>query len=81
MGLFEQFPYANFHELNLDWILKKIKELDEKVDSIEDRILKISIHGPRAGRDAPVACRMLSWTPFQSTRPVRGATAVTHTPH
>lgn len=40
MGLFEQFPYANFHELNLDWILKKIKELDEKVDSIEDRILK-----------------------------------------
>ena len=40
MGLFEQFPYANFHELNLDWILQKIKELDEKVDSIEDRILK-----------------------------------------
>lgn len=40
MGLFEQFPYANFHELNLDWILKKIKELDEKVNSIEDRILK-----------------------------------------
>lgn len=40
MGLFEQFPYSNFHELNLDWILKKIKELDEKVDSIEDRILK-----------------------------------------
>lgn len=39
MGLFEQFPYANFHELNLDWILQKIKELDEKVDSIEDRIL------------------------------------------
>lgn len=40
MGLFEQFPYSNFHELNLDWILHKIKELDEKVDSIEDRILK-----------------------------------------
>lgn len=39
MGLFEQFPYANFHELNLDWILKKIKELDEKVNNIEDRIL------------------------------------------
>ena len=36
MGLFEQFPYANFHELNLDWILAKIKELDKKVDSIED---------------------------------------------
>lgn len=40
MGLFEQFPYSNFHELNLDWILQKIKEFDEKVGSIEDRILK-----------------------------------------
>lgn len=29
-----QFPWSNFHELNLDWIMQKIKELDEKVDSI-----------------------------------------------
>lgn len=26
MGLFEQFPYTNFHELNLDWIIQKVKE-------------------------------------------------------
>lgn len=39
MGLFEHFPYTNFHELNLDWIIKEIKDLNEKVDSIEDRIL------------------------------------------
>lgn len=32
MALFENFPYTNFHELNLDWIIKKIKELDEKFD-------------------------------------------------
>lgn len=38
MGLFEQFPYTNFHELNLDWIIQTMKALDEKVDSIEDRI-------------------------------------------
>ena len=38
MGLFEHFPYTNFHELNLDWIIKTVKDLDEKVDSIEDRI-------------------------------------------
>lgn len=25
MGLFEQFPYTNFHELNLNWILKEVK--------------------------------------------------------
>lgn len=27
MGLFEQFPYSNFHELNLDWLIEKIKDL------------------------------------------------------
>ena len=24
--MFEQFPYTNFHELNLDWIIQKVKE-------------------------------------------------------
>lgn len=27
MGLFDQFPYANFHEMNQDWIIKTVKEL------------------------------------------------------
>lgn len=38
MGLFEQFPYTNFHDLNLDWIIKALKDLDNKVDTIEERI-------------------------------------------
>ena len=29
MGLFEHFPYTNFHGLNLDWILQKLKDLEE----------------------------------------------------
>ena len=32
MGLFENFPYTNFHELNLDWILSTIKQLDSEID-------------------------------------------------
>ena len=36
MGLFEHFPYTNLHTLNLDWILRKMKELSDKVDNIED---------------------------------------------
>lgn len=27
MGLFEHWPYTNFHDLNLDWIIKKIPEV------------------------------------------------------
>lgn len=36
MGVFEHFPYTNFHDLNTDWILKIIKDLDAKVDDLED---------------------------------------------
>lgn len=25
MGLFEQFPYSNFHTINLDWIIEQVK--------------------------------------------------------
>ena len=28
---FEQFPYTNLHDLNLDWLLKKIVELEKNV--------------------------------------------------
>ena len=32
MGLFDQFPYTNFHELNLDWVLQALKELEHTVE-------------------------------------------------
>lgn len=28
MGLFEHWPYTNFHDLNLNWIIKKIKNVE-----------------------------------------------------
>ena len=33
MGLFDQWPYTNFHELNLGWILKKIQDLETLVQN------------------------------------------------
>lgn len=39
MGLFENnFPYTNFHELNIDWVLQKMKECVAKVDGIPEAI-------------------------------------------
>ena len=29
MGVFEHFPYTNFHELNLDWIVERLKYIEE----------------------------------------------------
>ena len=34
MGLFDHFPYTNFHELNLTWILEKMKALSAEVDTL-----------------------------------------------
>lgn len=36
MGVFEHFPYANFHNLNLDWILEHFKEFNAALDSLEE---------------------------------------------
>lgn len=32
MGLFDHFPYTNFHELNLSWILEAFKEIETTMD-------------------------------------------------
>ena len=29
MALFENFPYTNLHELNLDWLIDNIRKLEE----------------------------------------------------
>ena len=36
---FEQFPYTNFHDLNLDWVLKEVKRVSEAVDNWSTEVL------------------------------------------
>ena len=31
MGLFNRFPYTNFHALNLDWLINKVKDLANSI--------------------------------------------------
>ena len=35
--MFDDFPYSNKAELNLDWILSKIKELETRVEALENK--------------------------------------------
>ena len=42
MGLFNQFPFTNFHEMNLDWLLQKMSEIEKAANpqSIYETITK-----------------------------------------
>lgn len=35
LGFFDKYPYTDFHELNLDWLLKAVKELAEEIHDFE----------------------------------------------
>lgn len=41
MALFENFPYTNFHELNLDWIISVLKAIEEDNENIKALIPQI----------------------------------------
>ena len=38
-----EYPYTDFHELNLDWVLTKIKKLEDKYDNTLTAELKAFI--------------------------------------
>ncbi|MBO7713719.1 MAG: hypothetical protein J6S85_26580 [Methanobrevibacter sp.] len=41
-NFFNEYPYTDFHELNLDWILSKMRELEERVANIKEDILALA---------------------------------------
>lgn len=43
MGLFEHFPYTNFHGLNLDWILRKVEDSVKTVDELKDFVDNLNL--------------------------------------
>lgn len=40
--MFEHFPYTNMHELNLDWIIKKVKEAYSPENPPENMVLSVN---------------------------------------
>lgn len=40
--MFEQFPYTNFHEINLDWIINKLKEKYGPDNPPENMVLSVN---------------------------------------
>ena len=43
MGFINQYPYSDFHELNLDWAIKQIKENKDQIVALQEEISKIEV--------------------------------------
>lgn len=48
MALFEQFPYTNFHEMNLDWIVKSMADLVEEWENFGTNVTATAQSGATA---------------------------------
>lgn len=40
--MFEQFPYTNFHDLNLDWLIQKVKEAYSPDNPPQDVVISVN---------------------------------------
>lgn len=43
MSFINQFPYSNFHELNLDWLIKITKQNQAQIDYLTEEFAKIEV--------------------------------------
>ena len=43
MGFVNQFPYSDFHELNLDWVIKQVKDNIEAIKVLQELMEQIEV--------------------------------------
>lgn len=43
MGFINQFPYSDFHELNLDWLIKITKQNQDQIKDLEEQFAQIEV--------------------------------------
>ena len=43
MGFINQFPYSDFHEMNLDWLIKQTKSSMEAIKVLQEQMAEIEV--------------------------------------
>lgn len=63
--MFNEYPYTDFHELNLDFILKKMKELEGQLEIIKQEAIEAATENAKAYIDEQLA---LFYTEFDDLK-------------
>jgi hypothetical protein len=84
MGVFDHFPYTNFHELNLEWILLALKEIQQTMeDFVSLNAIKyadpIQWNITKQYEKNTIVIDPLTGTAYISVRPVPAGAAITDT--
>lgn len=84
MGLFERFPYTNFHDLNLTWILNELKTLEHTINEfVSINALKyadpIQWNIVTQYEKNTIVIDPLTGTAYISVQPVPSGVAITNT--
>lgn len=45
MALWNNFPYTNMHELNLDYLIDKMNELEKKIENMKGSVTATAVQG------------------------------------
>ena len=43
MSIFNRYPYTDFHEMNLDWVIATLKEMEGRIEGLKEEIITETI--------------------------------------
>lgn len=64
--MFNKYPYTDFHELNLDWILKEMKDLQAAMDGLLEKAIEEATAAAKAYVDDQLVVIRAEFTTLQS---------------
>ena len=62
MGFFDKYPYTDFHELNLDWLIGQMKALEKHVDDTYQNLYNELSHDLKVYIDDEIASVLSEFT-------------------
>ena len=66
MGFFDKYPYTDFHELNLDWLIAQMKALEEHVDNTYNELYNRLSTDLKSYIDTEIASVLIEFTALKA---------------